>query len=206
MTTEELKDYYKNLLIFQFVALAKARATVGAFAGEAIADQIIEQVRDGFDLDTAVGVQIDMMATYRNAPRKSPGLELNRVYMAMIPYDEAVPGDFYGFSVYADSEITTWFIRCYADNTNPTYTLTDYELVQLIKFLAQVNSSEHSLSDIDEILYDFFGTYVTLEDGADMTMTLTHDATNDPNTLFKIVNYLNLLPRPAGVGLTIIEV
>ncbi len=45
-----------------------------------------------------------------------------------------------------------------------------------------------------------------MTDGENMTLTYTHDATNDPNILFAIVNYLDLLPQPAGVTVSVTEI
>ncbi len=76
MTTEDLITYYKNLLILQYYRLSRARATIGAFVQELIASQIINQVQDGFDLETAIGKQLNILASYVGAQRNNFGLIL----------------------------------------------------------------------------------------------------------------------------------
>lgn len=76
----------------------------------------------------------------------------------------------------------------------------------LTRYLIAVHASDMTNASIDNIMFEFFTTYVTLTDNEDMTLTYTHDATNDPFQLFAIVLYLNALPKPAGVLVTVIQI
>ena len=75
MNTTDLILYYVDLLIMQYNSLPKARGMVSAFVTEAVADQISIQVGQAFDLNTAVGVQLDMIGAFRGARRAVPGLK-----------------------------------------------------------------------------------------------------------------------------------
>ena len=196
MTDEELILYYVNLLIVQYYDKPKARAEIAAWVTEAVADQIVYQVQNGFDLDTAIGQQLTILGKYVNAPRIVNGLNLDKSFMALPAYDDADKDTYSGLYLYSDHPILTSFQQ-YIDTGN-WYQLTDDELRQLIHFRIRVNISDHSLADIDSILEEFFGTDCLLTDGMDMS--LTYAFTPDlVSKLPKIVTYLNLLPRPAGV-------
>lgn len=201
MTDAELIAYYANLLIIQYINRTRAAATVGAFVSSEIANQIIQKVEDGFDIDTAVGVQIDAIGTYRGAARLQYGLNLDRQFFAMPLYDATIPEDFLGMPFYADAATLSWFFEYYADATSASE-LTDAELRSFVKYLMKLQSLNLGLGEIDQFLFEFFGSYVTLDDNGDMTITYTHDPA-DPNNLFAIVNFTNNLPHPAGVTINV---
>lgn len=205
MTPAELVNYYVELLIVQFILLPKAAATVGAFVSQLVASGIISQVRDAFNLDTAVGAQLDMLGTYRGVRRQIYGLDVIKTYWSMVPTTEPTPGDFLGLALTADAPDIGWYWLRASDLNAPSYVMNDGEYRQVLKFMAAVQSSEYTLETLDEILVTFFGTYVTLTDNGDMSITYTHDGT-DPNLIFKFVHELGLLPKPAGVSVSVVEV
>ena len=52
----DLIEFYQNLLIIQYNEKEKAKATIGLLSETILADGILFDIRDGFNLDTAVGV------------------------------------------------------------------------------------------------------------------------------------------------------
>jgi len=202
-TTEELITYYSDLLIMQYNNKPRAIATVQAYVSEVIADQIVQQVSDGFDLATAIGQQLTMLGTYRNAPRIIFGLSLTKNYFFMPRYTDVDPEDGFGFALYDTDPDPSWYFILYSDVDNPIYNLSDSDLRTLIMYLAQVNSANYGLGELDQILFTYFGVYLELTDNEDMTITYTHDSA-DPNNLFYIVENLGALPRPSGVTALIV--
>lgn len=69
MTNQELIDYYADLLILQYIGKDKAYATIQAYATEFIMNQIVFAVRDAYEVDTAVGAQLDVLAKYIGVSR-----------------------------------------------------------------------------------------------------------------------------------------
>ena len=63
-TVDDLTAYYKNLLIKQYHDKTKAMGTVDTLVRNTLADWVYEDVRDAFDVETAVGVQLDTLAKY----------------------------------------------------------------------------------------------------------------------------------------------
>lgn len=68
-TDGQLQTYYANLLILQYRSKPKAFATIRAVAKAAIINQIPLAVQDAFNLDTAIGVQLDVLGKYAGVTR-----------------------------------------------------------------------------------------------------------------------------------------
>lgn len=71
MTNDELAEYYSNLLILQYHEKAKAIATIQAQVTPIIMDQLPIAVQDAFDIETAIGVQLDVLGDYVGASRNT---------------------------------------------------------------------------------------------------------------------------------------
>ena len=203
MLTIDIINYYVNLLVIQYNNLPNAQLTIQALATEVVADQIIAQVRDGFSIDTAVGNQLNIIGEYVGAPRNIFGYDPTIPYFAFPAY-AGTPAPNTGFAQYSDTTDPPDLWLSYTTGSTQ-YTLTDGQLRDLIRYLIAVHMSDHTIFSIDNILQTFFGIYCTLADNQDMTITYTHQL-SDPNFLFSIINELNLLPHPAGVQVSVVEV
>lgn len=69
MNLAELKDYYANLLILQYRGKEKARGTVKATVEGVLMDLLPLALQDCFNLETAIGVQLDTIGKYIGATR-----------------------------------------------------------------------------------------------------------------------------------------
>ncbi len=74
MTTNDIINYYANLLIIQYANKPKAYATIQALVKMVVMDQLPVAVQGAFDLSTASGVQLDVLAKYAGVTRTSSGL------------------------------------------------------------------------------------------------------------------------------------
>ncbi len=211
MTTQDLIDYYVNLLIIQYATHPKARATVAAFVETVIQDQIASQVGEGFGFSvtpglqptSAQGVQLDAVASYRGAQRKIYGLDISRPYLTMPFYGDAEADNDYGFALYGQTPIN-WYFLTYDQANALIYQLNDSELYRLTQLRAQTQSNLLSMEIVDDILFEFFGDNVAVFEDSPMKITYI-DLLSDPDTLFGIAAASNSLPRPAGVQMTIIR-
>lgn len=193
--SEDLKKYYQRLIIAQYHSLPKAEGVVGTLVGEAIADQIFEQVGEAYDVDTAVGAQLDVLAKYRGLSRNVYGVDLDKKYFSLQQYGDTDPLP--GLSLYPD-DISSGIFITYSDSSRKIYQLTDDQLRRLIKFAAKVQSMGHDMKAIDDVMYEFFGVNATVYDNENMTGLYVH-LESDDDILFTVVAALGLLPRPAGV-------
>ncbi len=207
MTFDQLIAVYVSLLIMQYNLKPKAQATISTLVSAAVAKLIYQQVENAFDITTAVGAQLDILAKYVGAQRIIYGLSITKVYF-QFRYAADLPPPATSFNGMADvsNPITSWFFLTVRDFDASVITLTDGQLSTLIQYLADVESLDFTVQNVDDIFVKFFGTYVTWVDNFNMTMTVTHDQTNDPNTLFETVKFLGALPRPAGVSLSVVEI
>lgn len=69
-SSQDIKDYYANLLIIQYRNLPNARGTLESLVGESYADGISLDVLNAFDLETAVGQQLDILGKYIGLSRQ----------------------------------------------------------------------------------------------------------------------------------------
>lgn len=203
-TSEGLVAYYTKLLIAQYHDKPKAIDTVAAISEGIIADAIYTQVRDGFDIETAVGKQLDSLGQLRGVTRYVFGLDLTKDYLQLIDYDYLTPGSAFGLASYDDVvQPPVWYTITYDDFI--ANTLLDGQFRRVIQFLAKVHSCDYTYSTLDSICYDAFAANVNLVNNEDMTITYQH-LTSDTDDLFEILKQMNLLPVSAGVSYTVQEV
>lgn len=209
-TVAALVAYYADLLIGQYRTKPKARATVAAFTAGAdgqhglLGNVLALQVRAAFDLDTAVGKQLDILGKYIGASRYFFGLDLNKSFLQVIDYDDPNPGAAVGMADYdAVVQPPSWYTMTYDDFVENT--LTDDEYRRVLHFLAAVKNSDYAYGTLDSICYTFFFANVNLKVTGNMAYTYQH-LTSDGDNLFSIIKQMGLLPAPAGVTVTAQEV
>lgn len=207
MLTQEVIEFYSDLLIVQYATLSNAIKTVQTYVGALVQNQIIDQVDNSFDLTTAVGNQLNILGTYRGVNRQVFGLASGS-YWSMIPYPDPAPNSYLGWVAYSDAA-PTWNWLQYQDSTTFSVgsILTDTQMRRLIQFKAAIQSAPFVLGAIDDILYSTFGIYANLVDNKDMTITYQHQTADpDPDGLWGIVVLANALPHPSGVAVNIVNI
>lgn len=75
MTTQQIINYYADLLVLQYKGKPKAYATVQALVALVIADQLPMSVQEAYTLGTAVGVQLDIIGKYAGVTRNGYALD-----------------------------------------------------------------------------------------------------------------------------------
>lgn len=204
-TPEELVTYYQNLLIIQYKRSVKAWQTIEALSTETVASNIYQQVQAGFDVTTAIGNQLDILGVYVGAHRFLANFTSSNQFMAFPLYTNPFANLVVGFAEYTNIVDPMGYWLLYVTQ-GTSYILTDGQLQDLIQYLIAVHASDNTNSSIDDIFLEFFGSYVTTTDNEDMTLTYTHDATNDPFELFAIVDFIGALPHPAGVEINVVSI
>lgn len=66
----DIIEYYANLLILQYIKKPKATATVKAFVAPLVMDFMPLAVQEAFNVNTAIGVQLDVIGKYVGASRR----------------------------------------------------------------------------------------------------------------------------------------
>lgn len=202
---QDIIDYYVNLLIIQYNNQPKARATIELFATQIAANGILFDIRDGYDIDTAVGVQLDVLGKYVGVDRYFEVFDpIN--YFALTDYDEVDPDaeEKWGFTDYADFDDFQYNGTLnYMSVLSISSRLNDDDFRVVIKLKILQNSINHSHKSIDDGMYKFFGMDVRPSSIGGMQMT--YFITINVTAIIKAALTKNILPRPMGVGLSLIE-
>jgi len=185
-----------------------AQATIDLLATTAIASQIVGQVLSGFALTNiydqvpAVGAQLNILGQFVGAQRFLPTYDPSITYFGQQDTTGSYDPSAGGFADAASSTPPTDYWISTSASEGSGYTLSDAQMIQLISYLAAVNHANLTLSAIDSIFFQFFGTYVTVTEGK-MSLTYTQSA-SDPGTLFGIVDYLGAFPHPMGCEIVVV--
>lgn len=200
MTLTDIINYYINLLIVQYHNQPKAMATIRLFAQTMLANNILIDIQNAYDVDTAVGVQLDVIGKYAGVTRYYSVLDLEN-YFSLETYSEVPPSSppRWGFTDYADFgnfqyNGTLTYGAIIAQNN----ALNDADYRALIKFVIALNYSNASNSDIDNIVFNTFGDVIRPEStgGMHIVYFITPPATE----LILALLFKRLLPHPLGVG------
>lgn len=211
MTDADLVATYVALLPIQWSgpATPDAQDTIALLAETAIASQIVGQVLGGFALTSiygqtvAVGAQLDFLGQFVGARRSLPNFVLSGTYFS---FQDTTAPHYPGAGGFGDVTLGTPPTDLWLSTTQlpgPPYVLTDPQMVELIQYLAAVNHADFTVQVIDEILFEFFGDLVTVEETGSMQLTYAQDP-SDTGPLFDIINYLRAFPHPAGVEIIVV--
>jgi len=207
MTNAELVQYYVDLLIIQYRGQEKAPQHMAAFLENLTIYELIREVENGYNIDenlgpVAVGVQLDVIAKYVGANRIVTGIDFSRTYFGSADYGtypsilEVSGSPDYGEINPPDAQILT-----YNSDQESLYSLTDSELLIIIKLKIAQNNSNHSTAEVDLILEEFFAGSVIFTDNENMTGSYIFG--EDVRRLVGIAQTENAIPKPAGVGYTL---
>lgn len=198
---EELIKYYVNLLILQYRDKEKAQATIAAFIDTIMIYDLMKEVEAGYDPESAIGVQLDIVAKYVGADRVVTGIAFGRTFFGFVDYAEPTPYvDVEGMIEYdqVDTPDAQWLT--YETDQQSIYSLTDQELRDIINLKIGQNSSNHSPGSIDLIIDEFFGGNAIFTDNLNMTISYIFD--EDVQRLVEIAVSQMAILKPMAVGLT----
>jgi hypothetical protein len=201
MTADEVVQYYVDLLILQYRRKPNARRTIAAFVREAVAGLLFLKLADAFNLETASGKQLDLLAKYIGLTRYYEGMEAPHDYFGFANYERLEPQNPNGFRDYEKEAVNSraiWFqygFKQYASSL-----LNDEDFRTLLKLKIINNTTDTTLPGIMSALRRLFGHAITLTDNADMTLAYTVNGSviELPKSVLE-----KTLPRPAGTGVNV---
>ena len=199
--TTSIIKYYQDTLLEQWVNATRARGTIGLLVDGPISDLVILDVRDAFDIETAVGPQLDVIGQYVGFSR-TIFAQIVRPYFQLpdcTTYDPGTPAvgltDSSDPTVNPDSVI---YRDSYASESFAQ--LDDEEYRFMLKLKIILNSCDNTLYGIANILYSSFGNDIVAVDSADMTMGYYVGKNVGRFTMLAISQ--KLLPKPMGITLS----
>ena len=193
-------DYYVNLLIIQYHNKPKAQATIRAFLRPlAEVFQLYKDLENAFNIETAEGVQLDIVAKYFGVKRTYNNIVFDRLYHNYQYINGYVDGLSFQ-TIKNQGDGGTWTLET---ANRSYYDLSDKELRLLIKLrIIGLNNETLTYAFFYNQLFDLFGTEIYAETSyVDvMSMIFYFDQTTNIGKLLH--NYPEYFPVPAAVGAT----
>ena len=202
-TIEELVNYYTGLLIIQYATQPKAQAHIALIATTLLASAIYLDVLNGYDLDTAVGIQLDVLGKYQDVDRYYTEIDLEN-YFSYTSYSEVNPDALpkFGYSNYLNFGGYDYNgTLTYSDIVEEKNTLSDADFRTLIKLAIIQNTNDYSITGLDTAIFDLFGVTIHKESAQNMAMWYFIQDANTP--LIQAIIAKKMLPSPMAVGLGI---
>lgn len=189
-------SYYVARLIQQYRTQPKAQATIAILVKQAIMDMVIAQIGAAYNIDTSIGVQLDVIGKYVGLSRNiGPSAAVN--YFGFRRY--AGTGNIYGFARYAGGVNVGVIWNRYQYGGAQGSALNDTSYRTALKCKIMINSSDGTVPGIYALLHRYFFGVITLIDHHDMTITylVSNTVPLDTSVL------QTFLPKPMGVGITV---
>lgn len=190
--------YYQNLLIIQYHNLPKAQQTIYAYIQMIWASGILFAIQQAFNIETAIGVQLDTLGKYIGTDRYFNGQTLTG-YFSLLPYGTSPAVGQVGFTTQALFPSETNPTLIYADILSTAQALNDDSYRQILKFKIINNSSNFSHASIDNNLFAFFGNGIRAEMLG--TMSMAYFVTRQYTQIALAALQKGILPKPMGVGI-----
>ena len=188
---------YTNLLLAQYKSGVRARETIAILVKQALGDMLASTLADCFDLDSAVGPQLDTLGKYIGIPR-TIGDPVSQPYYGLWDMTQASsalqnPNGFTDYTSEAVNAQAIWFQYQFTGAQNTA--LSDVAYALMLKLQVILNANDGTLASIQDYLHTFLPGLVSLVDNCDMTMTYTLSSSIpvSPNVLKAY------LPKPMGV-------
>ena len=171
-----------------FVAMVNAVANgIGAIT------QVAQSLPASFDLDVAVGAQLNVVGQWVGQPRVIP----NVLTPGFFGFEDTYGA--LGFGELTDASFGGQFWDLGTPYSG-TVTLSDAQYRQIIRAKIAANQSNGSAATLVQAIEDVFGAVATIQDTGNLTINLTISTPVSPLDQALITQF-NLLPIPAGVVL-----
>lgn len=203
---KDLIKYFINLLIIQYNDKPKARATIKLMAELLLVNMVLLQIRDGFDWQTAVGPQLDIIGKWVGVDKFYNGqLFYFRPWFSLINWDSEPDNLQGGFSTFETfNEVEGGFLDY--ENIRPTQNRLSEESYRIMIGLKIIkNSISATCRNIDEAIWDYpyFNHKVyTKWEGT----TLFYYYSSEFAEIIEVAKSKNVLPCPTGINIELREI
>lgn len=185
-----IQKEYENLLIVQYSDKPKASETISSIVKRFKNNfDLLEQMEDAFDLDNAVGKQLDIIG-------KIVGISRN--------VDGVIPKIFFGFDGNVNArgfDSAAFYTLDQQQYTDTQLSDSDYRFfirMKIVKNHAKATMSDDNGSNLNNIVLSMFDGYAYMVDNKDMSVTIYVE--NSPKSyLLPYAISLDLIPLPQAV-------
>jgi hypothetical protein len=194
-------EYYSNLLILQYSDKPKAIQQIKDYVSGLLADGLFIKIRDAFNIDTAVGNQLDVLGRYIGLDRNGENLVINFDQNLFSTVDSPLDLTPEAFGTVSEAQfplVDSHIIN--EDDFITSQVLDDENYRFVLKLKIIQNNINHSEVAIDSAVNDVFGGDL-IPSGIDGGMTMTYFVDEQILTSAEIAFKKGVLPRPMTVGL-----
>lgn len=189
----DVENYYADLLIIQYRNKPKARATIKLGVNLYLADELLFDLNNILDIDTAVGPQLDLIGKILGVNRQINGLTIDKDFFT---FEKA---DAYGFSDI--NELSQGYWKNYNNSIGSSYALSDNEYRILLKFKALYNVRYGSMGGMDLLYWRAFGNDITYINNKDLS--ITYQINSNISVAVRAAVFLGYIEPPLGISYSI---
>lgn len=203
---KEIIQAYTNLLEIQYNGLPKAVETVKLHCKTLLANMLLWQIRNGFDIETAVGYQLDIIGMWEGIDRYFAGASYeNKLWLAYFDWSDATqPNQYQGCYKDWNNETTDdGAYLNYTDVISSTNRLDDETFRKLLKLKIAKNTLVNTNKNIDDTIHNIFGNLVYTTWGVQQ---VTYHYNNSLYSIIRLAQLKNCLLAPTGCNIILNEV
>ena len=201
---EQMKEYYSNLLIIQYNGKIKASSTIKTMVNLLYVNMILLQIRDGFDWETALDAQLEIIGKWVGLDRFYNGQFFYfHPWFSLINWDTEPDNLQGGFSTFQTFDEGGGGFLTY-DDIQPTQNRLGTDAYRIMIGLKIIkNSLSATCKNIDNAIWSYFEGRVYTTWAPD---ELTYHYPADLSEVMQVANYKNVLPCPTGVRIILREI
>lgn len=204
---EKTKKYFSDLLILQYRNKPRAKATIETLVELTFSDTtgniLPIEVQNAYDIDTAVGHQLDIIGKYLGYNRQL-NFHIDDAY-TFDEYDGSITGSL-GYSYYSQEKNTYPYLE-YRYDRFEYYSISDATYRKVLKMLCLLRDKPLSLGYIDYALKEIFDDQIYVEEKAkELEYHISSDLYTVLNTQDKLNAFFNkFFPLPMGCVMTVVR-
>ena len=202
----EVIQAYTNLLEIQYNGLPKAVETVKLHCKTLLANMLLWQIRNGFDVETAIGYQLDVIGLWEGIDRYFQGASYdNKLWLAYFDWNDATqPNQYQGcYKDWNNETADDGAYLNYTDVISSTNRLDDESFRLLLKLKIAKNTLINTNKNIDDTINNIFGSLVYTTWGV---QEVTYNYNNSVYNIIKLAQVKNCLLAPTGCKIILNEV
>lgn len=203
---QTLQNYYANLLIVQYNGKPKATETIKALVRLLYINMILLQIRDGFNWETALENQLEIIGKWIGADKFYKGQFFDfHPWFALIDWNSEPDNLQGGFSTFENFEDLEGGFLDY-QTILPTQNRLGIEQFRIMIGLKIIkNSITHTCKSIDEAIWNYFdGKVYTVWDLKNRKLIYYYPS--ELNVVMEVANDKNVLPVPPTVTIQLQEI
>ena len=202
----EIIQAYTNMLEIQYNGLPNATSTVKLHCETLLANMLLWKIRDAFDVETAIGHQLDVIGLWEGINRYFQGASYdNKLWLAYFDWnDNNQPNNLQGcYKDWNNETSDDGAYLDYSDVISTTNRLDDETFRTLLKLKIAKNTLINTNKNIDDTIHNIFGNLVYTTWGV---QEVTYNYNNSVYNIIKLAELKNCLLAPTGCKIILNEV